>query len=107
MDGFVQNRMAVIRSNLIQRFQHKIAVFHINMRNMEIRGINDFIVIKQNVQIKGTRPPVDDAFSVCGSLQFVKTVKQFFWSQKRAETERTIEKFILLYTSIGFCDKIF
>ena len=50
---------------------------------------------------------MDDTFSVGCRLQFMKTVKQLFRSQKRAETEHTIEKFILFYTSIGFCDKIF
>ena len=77
------------------------------MRNMDIRCINDFIIIKQNIQIEGTRPPVDDTFSVGCRFQFMKTVEQLFRSQKRAETEHTIEKFILFYTSIGFCDKIF
>ena len=107
MDGFVQNRMTVIWCNFIQRFQHKITVFHINMRNMEIRCIDDFIVIKQNIQIEGTRPPVDDTLSVGCRFQFMKTVKQLFRSQKRAETKYTIEELILFYTSIWLCDKIF
>ena len=46
------------------------------MRNMEIRCINDFIIIKQNIKIEGTRPPVDDTFSVGCRFQFMKTVEQ-------------------------------
>ena len=86
MDRFVQYRMAVIWSNLIHRFQNKISILHINVWNMQIRSIDDLVVIKQNIKIEGTRSPVDQTFTVGFRFQFMKSVKQFFRSQKSAES---------------------
>ena len=39
VDGFVQYRMTVVWCDLIHRFQHKITVLHVDMRNVKIRSI--------------------------------------------------------------------
>ena len=64
MDRFVQYRMTVIWSNLIHRLENKITILHINMWNMQIRSIDDLIVIKQNIKIEGARSPVDQTVTV-------------------------------------------
>ena len=51
VDGFVQYRMTVVWCDLIHRFQHKITVLHVDMRNVKIRSVDDLIVIKENVKI--------------------------------------------------------
>ena len=86
MDRLVQYRMAVIWSNLIHRLENKISILHINVWNMQIWSIDDLIVIKQNIKIEGTRSPVDQTFTVGFCFQFMKSVKQFFRSQKSAES---------------------
>ena len=96
--------MSVIRSNLIHWLQDKITIFHINMWNMKIRSVYDLIIIEQNIQIKSTRSLVNDTFSVCGRLQFVKTVQKFFRREQRTEFQNTIQKFILFHTTIRFCN---
>ena len=107
VDGFVQYRMTVVWCDLIHRFQHKITVLHVDMRNVKIRSVDDLIVIKENVQIQGTWPPVDQAFAVGFCLQFMKSVEQFFRSQECTESQDSIQKFILFYTTVRLCDQIF
>lgn len=56
VDGFVQCRMTVVWCDLIHRFQHKITVLHVDMRNVKIRSVDDLIVIKENVKIQVRGP---------------------------------------------------
>ena len=44
--------MSQIRSNLIHWYKNEIAVVQINMRNMKIWHINNFLIIKQDIQIQ-------------------------------------------------------
>ena len=99
VDGFVQYRMTVVWCDLIHRFQHKITVLHVDMRNVKIRSVDDLIVIKENVKIQYVAP---SGSGVRGwlLLQFMKSVEQFFRSQECTESQDSIQKFILFYTTV-------
>ena len=44
-NGFIEHWMAIVRCQLSQWNQYKIPVFHIDMRNMKHRCINDHLVV--------------------------------------------------------------
>ena len=53
------------RERIIHWYKNEIAVVQINMRNMKIWHINNFLIIKQDIQIQCPWSPVDDTFPVC------------------------------------------
>ena len=91
-------------SNLIQRLQHEIPPVHIDMRDMKFTGIQNQIIVQQDIQIQRPGTPADDPLPVCLFFDLMETIQQFQWRQNRLHLQHAIEKVILLHTAIGTGD---
>ena len=69
-----RERVALPRSDLCQRNQHKITQMQFGVRNMQCRRINYHIIIQKDVQIQRPRSPADLPDAVCLLLDPVENL---------------------------------
>ena len=70
--------------------QHKGALGDAGVGEDELRGVQDLVPVKQQVQIQGPGPPVNEALPVRRLLDFLQLVQQLQGIEQRVQSQAAV-----------------
>jgi hypothetical protein len=84
-----------VRGNVAERLEHESPFVHSGVRQYQPLGIHDGIVVQQQIEVKGARPPPLSPPPAKPLLDFLHEIQQLERAKLRSDSDDCVEIVVL------------